>query len=79
MFQARTHPRTSITHRVVDAGRVTCPVEGADVDLERCERCPALIDLVEDGPCPYVSCRPLASGIRSGTTVSLASSWEYPA
>jgi hypothetical protein len=33
------------TERLIDGGRVACPRERADVDIERCYTCPFLLGL----------------------------------
>lgn len=48
------------TRRTVDHGRVWCPVQAADIDVEQCVDCPLIGEIVEDGEGHVVElvCRP---------------------
>lgn len=41
--------------RYLERARVSCPLGGADIDIERCWACARLLRLV-DGDLPYVVC-----------------------
>ena len=45
--------------RLVDAGRVFCPVRGQDIDVDRCGDCAYLDGVVQDGDdaLSEISCR----------------------
>ena len=44
--------------RLIDAGRVSCPLRGCDTDVEDCLRCGFLRKLVPQGEAAFVGCRP---------------------
>jgi hypothetical protein len=53
------HPET----RLIDAGRVPCPVEGRDVELDRCLQCGWARDIRPDADTPFVRCQPPAKSL----------------
>jgi len=47
-----------LDHRIIDAGRVSCPVRGSDIDLDRCLSCRWLSGIHDASPTPSIRCRP---------------------
>jgi hypothetical protein len=45
--------------RIIDAGRVHCPVRDRDVDIEACATCGNASAIELDAKPPVVRCRPL--------------------
>lgn len=61
--------RSTIEERLIDLGRVGCPLHAGDVDIEQCARCGSAIALELDATPPVVRCRPprfswFSSGMR---------------
>ena len=44
--------------RVIDAGRVACPLRGRDADVEDCLHCGFGREVAANASPPYVRCRP---------------------
>jgi len=44
--------------RLVDHGRVPCPVRGSDVEVDVCGACRWLVELGEASDVPFLRCRP---------------------
>jgi hypothetical protein len=45
-------------HRLIDAGRVACPLRGRDADVEDCMECSFARDVDPGAKTPFVRCRP---------------------
>jgi hypothetical protein len=61
----------------VDSGKVCCPIEGRDTDIERCVSCGYLRDVVRGGDAQLeVRCRPPLSVRKGGAFAIRGPGWE---
>jgi hypothetical protein len=50
--------RPPLERRYIDAGRVSCPVRGGDIDVDRCAGCQWLVAFDDASRTPSIRCRP---------------------
>jgi hypothetical protein len=55
MFSLIRRPEES---RLIDAGRVACPLRERDADVEDCLQCGFVRDVEAEAKTPFVRCRP---------------------
>ena len=50
--------RAPLDRRCIDAGRVSCPLRGGDVEVDRCAGCRWLVAFDNASRTPSIRCRP---------------------
>lgn len=67
--------RSRLMERLIDDGRVPCPIRKSDAEVDVCAACPWLIELNEHAASPYVLCssRTLSTALQHVINPHLAS------
>ena len=73
----RTIFQPGLATRSVDGGKVRCPIEAQDMDIDNCVSCQDLREVVRtaDGELE-ITCRPHLSAFRGGAFAMRGPGWE---